>query len=104
MPYYTEKQIDQARSIDLLTYLQTIRIVQVMVSKATLYKNATLRARIESLRAVKQSKPSSKEEERKRRSQEQDLRKKIFAYMRSVWQNGGADSNGGTCESLGLSA
>ena len=31
-------------------------------------------------------------------------RKKIFAYMRSVWQNGGADSNGGTCERLGLSA
>ena len=48
------------------------------VSKATLYKNATLRARIESLRAVKQSKPSSKEEERKRRSQEQDLRKQIL--------------------------
>ena len=25
MPYYTEKQIEQARSIDLLTYLQTYR-------------------------------------------------------------------------------
>ena len=23
MPYYTQKQIEQARSIDLLTYLQT---------------------------------------------------------------------------------
>ena len=35
MPYYTEKQIDQARSIDLLTYLQSFEPTELVHVRGT---------------------------------------------------------------------
>ena len=37
MPYYTEKQIDQARSIDLLTYLQTYEPTELVHVRGNTY-------------------------------------------------------------------
>ena len=37
MPYYTEKQIDQARSIDLLTYLQTYEPTELIHVRGNTY-------------------------------------------------------------------
>ena len=37
MPYYTEKQIEQARSIDLLTYLQTYDPTELVHVRSNTY-------------------------------------------------------------------
>ena len=37
MPYYTEKQIDQARSIDLLTYLQSFEPTELVHVRGNTY-------------------------------------------------------------------
>ena len=37
MPYYTEKQIDQARSIDLLTYLQIFEPTELVHVRGNTY-------------------------------------------------------------------
>ena len=37
MPYYTEKQIDQARSIDLLTYLQSFEPTELVRVRGNTY-------------------------------------------------------------------
>ena len=37
MPYYTEKQIEQARSIDLLTYLQTYEPTELVHVRGNIY-------------------------------------------------------------------
>ena len=37
MPYYTEKQIDQARSIDILTYLQSFEPTELVHVRGNTY-------------------------------------------------------------------